>query len=152
MNRPLQLLKVLVLLVLALLAPPGSVPAASQPEDTVLVRMPASAYERLRVDASPPVHQASERAIDHGSFAWLELAARRIPGFDLLPDADPRSIEMSLLQGISQDLRRLGRDPLGPGVLIDYLWRCQIAARNRALFLNLGKEQEEVLNETLVIV
>ena len=75
MNRPLQLLKVLVLLVLALLALPHSAPAASQPEDTVLVRMPSSAYARLRLDASPSVRQASERAIDYGSIVWLELAA-----------------------------------------------------------------------------
>ena len=84
--------------------------------------------------------------------AAFGLVVKRISGFDEPPAADPPSIELSLLQGISKDLHRLGRDPLGPGVLVDYLWCCQVAARNRALFLNLGEEQEYLLNETLVVV
>ena len=116
-------------------------------------------YRRWQVEQDPPLLPGGtvsgvrlQRLWRLHDTAWLDLAARRIPGFAEPPDADPRSIEMCLLQGISKDLRRLGRDPLGPGVLVDYLWRCQIAARNRALFLNLGEEQDELLNETLVMV
>ena len=116
-------------------------------------------YRRWQVEQAPPLLAGGTvsrvRLLRwwrlHDS-AWLDLAARRISGFAEPPDADPRAIERSLLHGISKDLLRLGREPLGPGVLVDYLWRCQIAARNRALFLNLGEEREEILNETLVMV
>lgn len=45
-------------------------------------------------------------------------------------------VEDFLLQGLSLRLQREGRDPLQLGLLLDYLWRCQLAARNRGLRLS----------------
>jgi len=45
-------------------------------------------------------------------------------------------VEDFLLQGLAARLRHAGRDPLQLGLLLDYLWRCQLTARNRGLRLN----------------
>jgi hypothetical protein len=62
----------------------------------------------------------------------VEHLASRLAG-STLTDLEPRSAERQLLGGLTLRLRRAGRDPLGLGVIIDTVWRCQIAARNRAL-------------------
>ncbi|WP_303720524.1 V-type ATPase subunit [Malonomonas rubra] len=46
-----------------------------------------------------------------------------------LEDAD----EEYLLQGLTDRLRQAGREPLQLGVVIDYLWRCWLAAREQGV-------------------
>jgi len=41
-----------------------------------------------------------------------------------------------LLQGLTTKLHKEGREPLQVGVVIDYLWRCQLAAREQGLRLH----------------
>lgn len=59
------------------------------------------------------------------------MAGRLNPGAEL--ELEPRAAEQRLLTGLSRRLQRAGRDPLGVGVVLDTLWRGEIAARNRAL-------------------
>jgi hypothetical protein len=63
----------------------------------------------------------------------LELLRKRAgqPG-----DPEAVGVENFLIQGLAAQLRRAGRDPLQLGLLLDYLWRCQLAARNRGLRLS----------------
>jgi hypothetical protein len=72
------------------------------------------------------------RAWAAGDVMAVEHLASRLAG-STLTDLEPRSAERQLLGGLTLRLRRAGRDPLGLGVIIDTVWRCQIAARNRAL-------------------
>jgi serine protease AprX len=72
-NRPGQPVRMLALCLFALLMLPLSAPSASQPQATVLVRMPASTYNVLRAASPVPLGDANTRVLDYGSFVWLEL-------------------------------------------------------------------------------
>lgn len=71
--------------------------------------------------------------------AAVERLATRLAGTPLI-DLEPRAVERQLFGGLTRRLRHAGRDPLGVGVVIDTLWRCQVAARNRALRQAAGDE------------
>lgn len=45
----------------------------------------------------------------------------------------PRQVERELLGGITRMLRRFGEDPLGLGVLLEYVWHLQLALTRRML-------------------
>ena len=62
--------------------------------------------------------------------AFARLATRLKAGAAL--DLEPRAAERQLLATLTRRLRAVGRDPLGLGVILDYLWRGTLAARNRA--------------------
>lgn len=64
--------------------------------------------------------------------AMLERLAARLSGKPLI-DLEPRAAERELLSGLTRRLRQTGRDPLGLGLVIDYVWRCQMATRNHLL-------------------
>jgi hypothetical protein len=94
---------------------------------------------RWRVPVVPPLLAGGEldaerlaRAWARGDVEMLKRLAARLAD-ELLADLDPRVAERALLRGLTRRLQRAGRDPLGSGVIIDYLWRCRVAARNRAL-------------------
>lgn len=79
------------------------------------------------------------------SAALLELAGQlagaRVTGPEL---------ESALLAGLSRRLRRQGREPLQPGVLLDYLWRCHVEARNLELLRRAAGVPEELLARELI--
>lgn len=52
-------------------------------------------------------------------------------------------VEDFLFQGLSASLKRAGRDPLQIGLIIDYLWRCRLAARNHGLQIFGGSTETE---------
>lgn len=79
------------------------------------------------------------RAWANGDAATVERLAARLAGAPL-PGLEPRAAERQLLGGLTLRLRRAGRDPLGAGVVLDTLWRCRAAARNRALQEAAGAE------------
>lgn len=83
--------------------------------------------------------------------AGLEQLAGRLagtPGRSLL---EPREIETAVLRRQTLLLQRRGRDPVEGGVLLDYLWRCRMAARNRSLFIRLEEDNDELLDDVLVM-
>ncbi len=68
--------------------------------------------------------------------AFGRLAARLGTNGPL--DPEPRAAEHQLLAGLELKLRRAGRDPLGIGVVLDTLWRCEVEARDHALHSAVG--------------
>ena len=50
-------------------------------------------------------------------------------------DPEAVGVEEFLLQGLAARLRRAGRDPLQPALVVDYLWRCYLATREQGLAL-----------------
>ncbi len=65
---------------------------------------------------------------------------REISGIKMeIPGAT--QIENALYRGITKFLKKAGKDPLGIGLILDYLWRCSIEAMNLSL-LFYGKDLE----------
>ena len=60
-------------------------------------------------------------------------------------------MEQTLLQGLTRHLRRAGRDPLGLGVIIEYLWRVELAMHNQLLRKNLSEDRNALLEEVLLL-
>jgi hypothetical protein len=61
------------------------------------------------------------------------------------------ALEQCLLQGMTRLLHSAGRDPLGLGVIIEYLWLTQLAIHNQVLRQLLGADREELLEEVLLL-
>lgn len=61
---------------------------------------------------------------------------------------DITRVETALYRGITKSLRKEGRDPLGAGLILDYLWRCSLEAMNLSILVHTGElEREAVLAE-----
>ncbi len=74
---------------------------------------------------------------------------RRLAGVSV-QDTQAVSLEQALLNGLTRLLRQSGRDPLGIGIIIEYLWRVQLAQHNRLLQHNLSADRQELLGEVLL--
>jgi len=61
------------------------------------------------------------------------------------------AVEQCLLQGMTRRLRRAGRNPLGLGLIIEYLWRAQLAMHNQVLREGMAIDREELLGEVLLL-
>ncbi|TFG89514.1 MAG: hypothetical protein E4H17_00530 [Gemmatimonadales bacterium] len=61
------------------------------------------------------------------------------------------ALEQCLLHGMTRLVRQAGRDPLGLGVIIDYLWRAQLMAHNQVLRQTLAADRDELLGEVLLL-
>jgi vacuolar-type H+-ATPase subunit C/Vma6 len=57
---------------------------------------------------------------------------------------EPTMVELALYRGMTQWLRKEGRDPFGAGPILDYLWRCSIEAMNLSVLYH-GKDLERDL-------
>lgn len=73
------------------------------------------------------------KALEEGT-AGLATLLGALPGMGTLPAASGNP-EPLLLHWLTRKVRRLGRDPLGIGLVLDYLWRCFITAHNLSLIL-----------------
>lgn len=85
----------------------------------------------------------------HDDDRLVTLAARLAGG----PGRFEKAVQMEqgLINGLSRTLRRASRDPLSIAVVIDYLWRSQVAAQNRLLQRILPAERQELLQEVLLL-
>ncbi len=64
--------------------------------------------------------------------------------------SDATQIEMALYKGTTGFLKKEGKDPLGAGLVLDYLWRCSIETMNLSVLFH-GKELErEAITAELV--
>ena len=61
------------------------------------------------------------------------------------------AMEQCLLNGLTRLLRQAGRDPLGLGVIMEYLWRTQLILHNQLLLQSLGPGHEDLLEEVLLL-
>lgn len=52
---------------------------------------------------------------------------------DIKGHPEAEGVEEFLFRGLSASLKRQGRKPLQLGLILDYLWRCQVKARNLGL-------------------
>lgn len=61
---------------------------------------------------------------------------------------EPTQVEVALYRGLTKFARTEGRDPLGAGLILDYLWRCSLEVTNLSLLLA-GKDldREMILAE-----
>lgn len=62
----------------------------------------------------------------------------------------PGSLERLLLTWLTHNVRRWGRNPSGPGMILDYLWRCYLEARNLGLLIYCRGVGRELLREELI--
>ncbi len=103
-------------------------------------------HRRWQLRIPPPLLAGGEldagilrRAWEAADAVQLRQLAGRLGGTAPV-DLEPRAVERQLLGALTVRLRRAGRDPLDVGVVVDALWRCRIAARNRALRQACGEE------------
>lgn len=85
----------------------------------------------------------------HDSTRLTRLAGQ-LAGSDP-PAHQPVAMEQCLLNGLSQRLRQAGREPLELGVIIDYLWRSQLAVHNQVLRQTLAGDGDDLLEEVLLL-
>jgi hypothetical protein len=61
---------------------------------------------------------------------------------------DPSQVEHALYRATTQYLKQAGKDPLGVGTILDYLWRCSMEAMNLSiLFYGKNVERDVIANE-----
>jgi len=106
-------------------------------------------YKHLhwKLPLPPPLIEGGEIELDRFNRIWAEqdlpgvaTLARKLTGRD--EDPFQAGLEEMLCRGLAERLRLAGRDPLQIGVLLDYLWRCRMAARNRGLRINRSQASE----------
>jgi len=107
-------------------------------------------YKHLywQVPVNPPLLTGGTLDIASYEKIWAErnladllvLMGKRA-GLNYLPGVN--DTEEYMLRGLTTSLKREGRDPLQPGLILDYLWRCQLTARKRALDLSYAELSAE---------
>jgi len=117
-----------------------------------------SAYKYLRLD-----ERTVPSFIDGGSIIWtryVNIADRKdisglISVIKKLTDIriekpDAANVENSLYKMITKFLKKQGRQPLGVGLILDYLWRCSLEAMNLSiLFHGRDLNRETVMAELM---
>jgi len=63
---------------------------------------------------------------------------------------DTAAVENALYRGITRFLKKAGREPLGTGPILDYLWKCSLEARNLSLILYGGDISREKIEAEMV--
>ena len=63
---------------------------------------------------------------------------------------DITRVEIALYRGITKSLRKEGRDPLGAGLILDYLWRRSVEAMNLSLLVHTGELERDAVSAELV--
>ncbi len=79
----------------------------------------------------------------------LEHLLLRLTGVRI-EDQGIATVESSLYKMTTRLLRRAGREPLCAGVILDYLWRCSLEARNLSVLLYGSGIEKEVLAAEIV--
>jgi hypothetical protein len=90
-----------------------------------------------------------EKAREEGTPAGLASLLGALPGMGALPAA-PVNPEPLLLGWLTRKVRALGRDPLGSGLILDYLWNCSVEARRLGLLFHGEALDRETLRAELI--
>lgn len=112
---------------------------------------------RWQISLTPPLVTGGTIATASLQRIWATQDSARLAGLLTRLTGEPVSssktvaVEQSLLRGITRLLRRVGREPLGPGVIIEYLWRAQLSLHNQLLRQTLAAEQGDLLEEVLLL-
>jgi vacuolar-type H+-ATPase subunit C/Vma6 len=118
-----------------------------------------SLYKNLRweIRAQPlfiqggsiPVSQLS-RAVHTNLISDISLLTRKISGQNI-EEPSPSTLEPTLLAGLTKKTRKMSREHPGIGILLDYLWRCNVEAQNISILLH-GRDMERgALKEELIV-
>lgn len=83
------------------------------------------------------------------SAAGLANLIGTLPGMAAV-SGTPASLEPLLLAWLTGRVRKLARDPLGIGLILDYLWKCRVASRNQGLIVH-GEGVERPLLEVEMV-
>jgi len=90
-----------------------------------------------------------EKTRVEGTPAGLAALLGALPGMGALPAA-PGNPEPLLLGWLTSKVRALGRDPLGCGLILDYLWNCSVEARRLGLLCHGEALDREILRAELI--
>lgn len=90
-----------------------------------------------------------EKAREEGTTAGLATLLCALPGMGALPAARGNP-EPLLLGWLTRKVRALGRDPLGIGLILDYLWNCSVEARRLGLIFHGEALDRETLRAELI--
>lgn len=114
-------------------------------------------YLRFEAAASPPFLPGGrtdierlERILHKGDIFGLVELAVEITGTDV-DVSSVVQIEKALYASITRHIRKEGMDPLGAGVILDYLWRCSIEAMNLSTIFYLKDVERESVESELII-
>jgi vacuolar-type H+-ATPase subunit C/Vma6 len=95
---------------------------------------------------SLPMEQLARIQLQRDLMA-VDLLVRKYAGVKVELQ-DPSRAEHALYQATTAYLKRAGRDPLGVGTVLDYLWRCSMEAMNLSiLFYGKSVERDALTNE-----
>lgn len=87
--------------------------------------------------------------IDKNDISGLHSLARKSSG-TRMEILDPANAEIALYKSVTRFLRREGREPLGPGLILDYLWKCSLEVMNLSLLFSAGDFEREAVAAELV--
>lgn len=114
-------------------------------------------YLRWEVEGTPPFvggGHIAERRIretkDNANIFGVMSLIRTVTGVNVeRPDAS--GVENALYRGMTRFLKRLSRETSGIGLVLDYLWRCSIEARNLGIILYGGDSERETVLAEMVL-
>lgn len=89
------------------------------------------------------------QSLGEGSAAGVAALLAAFPGMGTLSTA-PLNLEQQLYGWLTGKVRRFGRDPLGVGLVLDYLWRCFVEAHNLSLIIHGQELDHETLGAELI--
>ncbi len=90
-----------------------------------------------------------KKALEEGTVAGLATLLGALPDMGALP-AVPANPEPHLFNWLTNKVRRFGRDPLGVGLVLDYLWKCFVEAHNVSLVVHGEKLDQETVRKELI--
>ncbi len=114
-------------------------------------------YWRWQVSQAPQLTAGGAISIDQLVRIWTTRDEERLTALVAkLGGVSTRNLELvnmeqGLINGLTRLLRQAGRDPLGLAVIIEYLWKTQLAAHNRLLRSTLVDDRQELLEEVLLL-
>ena len=114
-------------------------------------------FWRWQVSLAPPWTCGGSLSLDILKRVWaahdedrLAALVTRLSGRSV-HSMDVVNLEQGLINGLTRLLRKAGRDPLGLAVIIEYLWRIQLAAHNHWLRNRLAPERDDLFEEVLLL-
>lgn len=114
-------------------------------------------YWRWQVNQAPQLTAGGSISVERLTRVWAirdeDRLATLVTKLGGLParNLEAVNLEQGLINGLTRLLREAGRDPLGVAVVIEYLWKTQLAAHNRLLRNILADGRQELLEEVLLL-
>lgn len=90
-----------------------------------------------------------ERVLASGDLYGINTLVHETMGIRV-DTPDITAVETSVYRAISRDMKHAGRDPLGAGLILDYLWRRSIEAMNLSMLAHTRELEREAVRQELV--